>query len=400
MRYFTLTIFGLLLSVAFFPQTANACSMVSFTGTDGTVWVGNNEDYFDPNTYIWTLPREKGKFGVVYFGFGNFFAQGGINEAGLVFDGFAMESKAINELAGKKKTNPAALVNRIMQNCATIAEVKAIAIKYKLDFLNEAQLMFVDSLGYSLIIEGDDWIEKAPGEPQICTNFYQSTINNFSEISCPRYLAGHETLNQASPENMNKDMCRDIVASMHSAEWWGGSLYSNVYDTRRKEIYLYLFHNYEEEVVLSVEELLAEPMEPIELKTYFKKTEAHDQYLQNYEDVKTNIALLSSAEDLDVLRTAAITLSQQELTRLSAQEALATIDGYNKAEQYSKTVAVVEPLIELFDLSWELRAILAKAHHELGNQEEALIHINKAIELNPQEPKLKEAFEKISTHKP
>ncbi|MFK7924603.1 MAG: hypothetical protein AB8H47_21785 [Bacteroidia bacterium] len=395
MRYLTLTILGLLLGVSFLPQTATACSMVSFTGTDGTVWVGNNEDFLDPNTYVWTLPREKGKFGAVYFGFGNFFAQGGINDAGLVFDGFALEEKEIKNNAGKKKISPGELVNRIMQNCATIAEVKEIAIKYRLDFLTSAQLMFVDSLGYSLIIEGDDWLEKGPGEPQICTNFYQSTINNFSEISCPRYLAGHETLNQASPENMDKNMCRDIVASMHSEEWWGGSLYSNVYDTRNKQIYLYLFHNYEEEVVLSVEELLAEPMEPVRLHTYFKQKEAHDQYVQQHVDVETNIALLNSTEDLDVLRTAATTLSQIELTRFSADEALASLEDYKKEEEYEKIIAVVEPLINLFDLSWELRATLAKAHHELGNQQEALIHINKAIELNPQEPKLKEALEEI-----
>ncbi len=399
MKYHYLLIFVFLFT-SFLPQSAQACSMVSFTGTDGTVWVGNNEDYLNPNTYLWTKDKEKGKYGTVYFGFDNFFAQGGINEAGLVFDGFAMESREVKNLKGKKKTNAADLIHMIMQNCATIEEVKAMADKYRLDFLSQAQLMFVDNKGYSIIIEGDDWLEKGPGESQLCTNFYQSTINNFSEISCPRYLAGHETLYSANPEEMDKNLCRDVINSMHSEEWWGGSLYSNVYDTRRKKIYLYLFHNYEEEVVLSVEELLAEPMEPVRLNTYFKETEAHDRYVQQHEDVKSNIALLGSAQDTSVLRTAASTLSQIELTRFSGQEVLTTIDGYNKAEEYSKTIAVVEPMMNLFDISWELRAMIDKAEFELGNQEVALVHIEKAIELNPEEPSLKEALEKIQAGKP
>ncbi|MEL7531308.1 MAG: hypothetical protein AAFN10_08380 [Bacteroidota bacterium] len=393
-------IFLSLLLVSLLPSTAQACSMVSFTGTDGTVWVGNNEDYLNPNTYLWTKGKEKGKYGAVYFGFDNFFAQGGINEAGLVFDGFAMESREVKNLKGKKKTNPAELIHMIMQYCATIGEVKEMADRYRLDFLSEAQLMFVDSKGYSIIIEGDDWLEKGPGESQLCTNFYQSTINNFSEISCPRYLAGHETLYSANPAEMDKNLCRDVINSMHSEEWWGGSLYSNVYDTRRKQIYLYLFHNYEEEVVLSVEELLAEPMEAVRLSTYFKQTEAHDRYVQQHEDIKTNIALLSTAEDTSVLRTAATTLSQIELTRFSGQEVLTTIDGYNQAEAYPKTIAVVEPMMNLFDISWELRAMIAKAEFELGNQAEALVHIEKAIELNPEEPSLQEALEKIKAGKP
>ena len=74
-----------------------ACSMFSFQ-VDGKTLVGNNEDYFDPDTWMWT--DKSGKYGSVFFGFGNFFAQGGMNEAGLVFDGFAMEARKVNDVEG------------------------------------------------------------------------------------------------------------------------------------------------------------------------------------------------------------------------------------------------------------------------------------------------------------
>ena len=34
-----------------------------------TVLFGNNEDWKDPDTKVWYVPAEKGKYGRVYFGF-------------------------------------------------------------------------------------------------------------------------------------------------------------------------------------------------------------------------------------------------------------------------------------------------------------------------------------------
>ena len=50
--------------------------------------MGNNEDYIDPDTYIWFNPSESEKYGCSFVGYKGFWAQGGINEKGLCFDGF------------------------------------------------------------------------------------------------------------------------------------------------------------------------------------------------------------------------------------------------------------------------------------------------------------------------
>jgi hypothetical protein len=46
---------------------------------DDLALVGNNEDWKNPNTKVWYVPAEDGKYGRVYFGFDNFYPQGGMN---------------------------------------------------------------------------------------------------------------------------------------------------------------------------------------------------------------------------------------------------------------------------------------------------------------------------------
>src|SRR5262245_64385994 len=59
----------------------------------GVVLAGNNEDWTDKHTKIWFHPAAEHSFGRVYFGFGNGFPQGGMNDHGLFFDGLGLETK-------------------------------------------------------------------------------------------------------------------------------------------------------------------------------------------------------------------------------------------------------------------------------------------------------------------
>jgi hypothetical protein len=55
---------------------------------NGKTIVGNNEDWLSPNHQFWFESGTKSKFGVMYMGQLDNFAQGAINEVGLLFDGF------------------------------------------------------------------------------------------------------------------------------------------------------------------------------------------------------------------------------------------------------------------------------------------------------------------------
>ena len=66
-------------------QAPQSCTILTASQGDNVLF-GNNEDWINPNTYYWTVPSTNDTFGVVYFGFDNFWPQGGINEKGLAYD--------------------------------------------------------------------------------------------------------------------------------------------------------------------------------------------------------------------------------------------------------------------------------------------------------------------------
>ena len=103
----------------FFPLAGNTCSMYKITKNGRTI-VGNNEDFLSPNNQFWFEVAGDKKFGVMYMGRINNFAQGAINEAGLVFDGFANSELAITNTAGKTIVSIVNALRNIMQSMATV----------------------------------------------------------------------------------------------------------------------------------------------------------------------------------------------------------------------------------------------------------------------------------------
>lgn len=84
--------------------------------------VGSNEDFIDPESDVWVLPSEIGKYGRVYFGFGIGLPQGGMNDQGLFFDYAALPPSGRN-FPPEKKVYPGNLVEKAMEECGSIDEV-------------------------------------------------------------------------------------------------------------------------------------------------------------------------------------------------------------------------------------------------------------------------------------
>ena len=213
------------------------------------ILAGNNEDWFDPKTKMWFVPAENGNFGRVYFGFDNFYPQGGMNEKGLFFDGFATELTEVVNSKGKPYFR-GNLADHAMATCTTVDEVIALFQAYNLEHFKNGMLMFGDASGKSVIIEGDDFVLKN-GDFQVCTNFYQSKTNP-EDIDCWRYLKATELLKANS--YVSVELCKSVLEAVHV----DFTRYSNIYDLKQKKIYLYHFHNFENVV-------------EIELKTELKK---------------------------------------------------------------------------------------------------------------------------------
>lgn len=135
-------------------QDTFSCSLIKITVNGNTI-VGNNEDFGNPDTRIWFESGRGEGFGAVYVGYNNLFPEGGINEAGLMFDAFGMTNKPLKNATGKLPVFQLDLKRRIMRECSTVEQVKALVEKYNLYFWSHSVWIFVDKAGNYLVVDGD-----------------------------------------------------------------------------------------------------------------------------------------------------------------------------------------------------------------------------------------------------
>ena len=239
----------------------------------GRVLVGNNEDWFNPRTKIWFIQPINGRYGSIFFGFDNFWAQGGMNQKGLFFDGFALKPKPVAGAAVKPRFK-GNLIKEMMATCATVEEALALLDRYSLSFMNHFQLFIADASGDAAIVEAEAVIRKQ-GAYQVVTNFRQSETNP-AAISCPRYLTARDMLEKCREDRM--DCVRKILDATHQEEK-ALTLYSNIYDLNARRVYVYHFHNFQDEVVIDLEAALAGKTGVIDLPTLFPPNSAAQTFM-------------------------------------------------------------------------------------------------------------------------
>lgn len=241
---------------------------------NGEVLFGNNEDYWNTNVRIWFVPRVKQRLGRVYLGFDNGFPQGGMNEAGLAFDGFATGRMPMKEQQGKQ-VFAGNLIDQVMATCSNVEEVVAFLGRHDLSTLENAMLMFADKSKDSVIIEGDEFVRKQ-GSFQVVTNFYQSRHIN-DRAMCPRFDSAVGKLEQA--KQVDLALCRRVLASTVQ-EAGAPTQYSNVFDLKRGLIYLYHFHNFEEVVVFDLAKELKKGEHKLEIPDLFPSKFAYQRFVE------------------------------------------------------------------------------------------------------------------------
>jgi penicillin V acylase-like amidase (Ntn superfamily) len=236
------------------------------------VLVGNNEDYNNPRTRVWFVPSNGKDAGRVYVGFDNMFPQGGMNDRGLWFDGFAT-APVESTRSLHKPPLPPNFVDKVMAECGNVEEVVREFNRYNLRDLRRAVLMFADAAGDSAIIEPDAIIRKN-GRYQVQTNFHQSLPK--PEYSCDRFVVATEMLDKAG-KDISIELFRRILAATH-AEGKYPTLYSNIYDLKRRIMYLYHFHNFENVVVIDLRAELKKGRRTLELPSLFPRTIAAEVF--------------------------------------------------------------------------------------------------------------------------
>jgi penicillin V acylase-like amidase (Ntn superfamily) len=243
-----------------------------FYATDGTTALGgNNEDWSDSNTKMWFYPAQDGKYGWVKFGFAAGFPQGGMNDQGLFWDatGCAFLEMPVSEATKEKYAGP--LMQKVIEECATVKEALVIFQNYYCEDLYRAQYLIGDATGASMIVEGDSIIINS-GKYQVAANFYHSHPE-LGGYPSRRYEIALAML--ASSNQISIPLFGSILAATHQ-EGNYPTQYSNIYDLKNKVIYLFHLHNFEEYVTIDLNQEL--------------QKESHSQYLC---DLFSDIHLLS-----------------------------------------------------------------------------------------------------------
>jgi tetratricopeptide (TPR) repeat protein len=231
------------------------CTIVTIS-KDGEVWAGNNEDFLEPRTKIWFLPATQEKYGRVYVGFDHYVDpyQGGMNEAGLFLDMNAVDSTGWHPDPSKPTFN-GCIIDHVLSFCATVEEVVDFFGHYNVP-LDNVRVPVADANGHSVIIEwAHDEIQFVykQGDYQISTNHVQSNYDSLDEYPCTRYKIADQILRNAKTASI--DLIRSVLSATHF-EYLAQTLYSNICDLKRKRVYLYHFHNFEEVVVFDLEDEL------------------------------------------------------------------------------------------------------------------------------------------------
>ncbi|MBN2414510.1 hypothetical protein JXO52_01640 [bacterium] len=338
------------------------CTMFRLT-VAGKTLVGNNEDFRLPSSKYWIDPAGADGYGVLFFGFNTFSPQGGMNDQGLVFDGFSAPEKPVRDYHGKKPYD-GNILRGVMKNCATVKEVEEFLARYDLRWLSGAQLMFADAAGHSVIVEGDDMIH-SEASYQIATNFYQSEIADPREITCRRYLAA-ERLLSANPEP-TVAFCTAVLDSVHAERDLGGTQYSMVYDPAEKLVYLYLFHNYRECVTIDLPAELALGAHSADLADLFEDTQVYVEYRTTYAAAEMLSGSLQSERDSTALADLGTRFTDNRLAVYFTAGMDVRADILLRQEKYVRAAGLFRVLSRLFPDSGRYSLGLGESLAALGD---------------------------------
>ena len=226
-------VFFILCGLLFF-QEAKACSVLYYIDPHtGKIFVVNNEDYwYDVDACIQINPGSRNKLARLWYGWDDF-AQGGVNEAGLFFDGAVTPEQEITEGDHGPRGN---LGDDILAHCRTVDEALEL-LEMKDIALNNAHMMLGDATGHAVVVEwldGQRKIVPLANNHLIMTNFLLSDPSRGNH-PCPRYQSIENSLNQLEESDQVVDL-RSIGNAVAGAvqvpradvdDRVGGTLYSS-----------------------------------------------------------------------------------------------------------------------------------------------------------------------------
>jgi hypothetical protein len=195
----------------------------------------NNEDHPNPKTKIWFQPAGEGYYGAVYVGVETGYAQGGLNTAGLAFDwvaGYKATWKP-DPLLPRTRGN---LSQRMLETCATVKDAIAFhRTHWETDF-SYARTLVADRTGASAILSAKD------GQLQVA-----------EEAQTRGFGFGRRTLAEALARRPQPTVANgfEILRACRQGGYFT-TKYSNVFDLKSGDIFLYYLPNRDDRVEMNL----------------------------------------------------------------------------------------------------------------------------------------------------
>jgi tetratricopeptide (TPR) repeat protein len=389
-------ILSILIVGLIFTQNALCCSMFKLT-IYGKTLVGNNEDFWNPNDRIWFEKGQNGEYGAVYVGYDDFWPQGGMNQAGLVFDGFAMDYLAINDTLGKKNLCFDFLKD-ILKKCTNVDDVKKYFSQYNLHGLETSMFLFIDKTGKYLVVEGDSLII-GNNQSYVLSNFYPSLIKDESEIEISFYHKGKRLLE--SKKDTSISFCSSVMDTMHQErDWGGGTMYTTIYDLKEGTIYLYYFRDYTHVVKFNLNQEIKKNDYSLVIPDLFPANKKGQDFLNNYNELSNEIDLFKNQDVLsDSIRynnvTSTLFRMDVKLISIFSNKISEIGNMWMDKKNYGAAINVFKISIKLSSNSWSAYDALANAYMKNNQNESAIINYEKSVDLNPDNLDGKQRIERL-----
>lgn len=370
------------------------CTVVAAVNDSGII-IGNNEDYTQPFTGMFVIPASDTAYGRVLFGF-NFSDTypgycGGVNEKGLFTDGNGIPNTGWKEDPAKESFS-GNLESAVLAKYATVEEVITFFETYNVPNLQTGRWLVADKSGASVIIEwgqGKLQILRRTGSYQIATNFVQSDYLE-EEYPCARYHIA-ETIFSLS-NDITIDVVKRVLNDTHWEDYSGAgyaTLYSYICDLNKGDIYIYNFHNFDNEAKINIFEELKRGQNSCSISSLFP----YETYaVQQFKDARVAFILYEKAVQNGVTgENGAIALYKQlkspdsRLFKYDIGESHLNGVGYAflRQNQVNEAIELFNFMVSEFPQSANAYDSRGEAYMRAGNKELAIADYRKSLELNP-----------------
>jgi len=314
-----------LISLISGPSLTNVSACTNFKIRDDQIlFFGNSEDHafrqisdtfitFVPSGQIW-YNGSRVQYGAVVVGYangsGNSWVQGGMNERGLAFDSSSVPHTEPNL---HDERSPSYIPEIFV--CGTIDEV----IEYKNTHgvyrqEGSVQSFYVDESGMSVVFhigeDGEFDFLRNDGSYQLATNFYvgDPSRGNPGSDAIRRHDVAVQVLDDiVSNDDISVESVTHVLDAVHFEGPAVNTLYSNIFDVRNGDIYLYFFHQFGEVIKLNLEEELAKGRHAYRISDLFTQEVVDDAFDEYHEFpfmirfFPTDLLLLFATLILDVI---------------------------------------------------------------------------------------------------